>query len=131
VTAQLSGGLLASALLFILFPGQENYGSTIPSGSESQSFILEVILTFMLMLVIFMVSTGAKEIGNIAGLAIGFMVLLEALFAGPISGASMNPARSFGPAVFSGTAEYLRIYFVAPVIGALISVPCGKYFRAF
>jgi aquaporin NIP len=83
-----------------------------------QSFVLEIILTFILMLVILKTSQGAKETGILAGLAIGATVMLEALFAGPISGASMNPARSIGPALISGQLSALWIYLIAPVLGA-------------
>ncbi len=74
------------------------------------------------MLVLINVSTGAKEIGILAGIAIGGVVLLEALFAGPITGASMNPARSIAPALISGHLEHLWIYIVAPIVGALLAV---------
>ena len=88
-----------------------------------QSFMLEIILTLILMWVILSVSTGAKEKGITAGIAVGSVIALEALFAGPISGASMNPARSFGPALISMKLDSLWIYLTAPVIGALAAVP--------
>jgi aquaporin Z len=79
------------------------------------------------MLVILSVSTGAKEKGITAGVAIGAVIALEAMFAGPICGASMNPARSLAPAVVSGHLEYLWIYLAAPALGAILAVPacCG------
>ena len=98
-------------------------GGTHPIDRSLPAFILEIILTFILMLVIFQVAYGAKEQGVIAGAAIGSVVLLEALFAGPISGASMNPARSLGPALVSGQFSFLWIYLTAPFIGALLAVP--------
>jgi aquaporin Z len=88
-----------------------------------QSFILEFILTFFLMLVIINVATGSKEQGMFAGLAIGSTVLLEAMFAGPVSGASMNPVRSISPAIVSGHLEHLWIYIVAPIAGASFAIP--------
>jgi aquaporin Z len=88
-----------------------------------QSFVLELILTWFLMFVILSVATGAKEKGIMAGVAIGAVIALEALFAGPISGASMNPARSLGPALVSGHLESLWIYLTAPVFGACLAVP--------
>jgi aquaporin Z len=91
-----------------------------------QSFILELILTFFLMLVIIKVATGSKEQGMFAGLAIGSTVLSEAMFAGPISGASMNPIRSISPALVSGHTEHLWIYIVAPVAGAAFAIPVFK-----
>jgi aquaporin NIP len=123
VGVQIGGGVAASGLLRILFPSHERLGATLPSGPASQSFILEVVLTFILMLVILSVSTGAKEKGITAGIAIGAVVALEAMFAGPISGASMNPARSLGPALVSGHFAHLWIYLLAPVGGALLAIP--------
>ena len=127
ITSQLTGALLASLTLRLLFPTDALLGATLPAGSVMQSFILEVILTFFLMLVIMGVSTGPKEQGLFAGIAIGSVVLLEAMFAGPICGASMNPARSLAPAVVSGHLEYLWVYLVAPVAGAGIAIPTWKY----
>jgi aquaporin Z len=91
-----------------------------------QSFFLEFILTFFLMLVIINVATGSKEQGMFAGLAIGSTVLLEAMFAGPICGASMNPARSITPAIVSGHLEHLWIYIAAPIAGAAFAIPVFK-----
>jgi aquaporin NIP len=123
VVAQLAGAFLASLILSYLFPANEALGSTLPAGSEMQSAILELILTFFLMLVIIHVATGSKEQGMFAGLAIGSVVLLEAMFAGPICGASMNPARSIAPAIISGHTEHLWIYIVAPILGAALAIP--------
>ena len=81
------------------------------------------------MLVIIMVSTGSKETGTVAGLVIGATVLLEALFAGPISGASMNPARSLGPALLSGQFQHLWIYFLAPAAGSVLAIGAFKLMR--
>jgi aquaporin NIP len=122
VTSQAVGAFAASITLRLLFPANEFFGSTIPAGSALQSFILELILTFFLMLVIINVAAGSKEQGMFAGLAIGCTVLLEAMFAGPICGASMNPIRSLSPAIVSGHAEHLWIYLTAPVIGAALAV---------
>lgn len=127
ITSQLAGALLASVVLKLLFPGNENLGATIPVGSDMQSFVLELLLTFFLMLVIINVATGSKEQGMFAGLAIGSVVLLEAMFAGPISGASMNPARSLAPAIISGNTKQIWIYLTAPVAGAILAIPLWKY----
>ena len=121
--AQISGALAASLLLRVLYPADATLGSTLPSGTEMQSFVLEVVLTAILMLTILSVSTGAKEKGITAGIAIGGVVGLEAMFAGPACGASMNPARSLAPALVSGHVEHLWLYLVATVLGALIAVP--------
>jgi aquaporin NIP len=122
ITAQIAGAFLATGVLKFLFPANESLGATIPAGSSMQSFVLEFILTYLLMMVIINVSQGSKEVGVLAGIAIGATVGLEAMFAGPICGASMNPARSFAPAIVSGNIETLWIYLVAPTAGAIAAV---------
>ncbi|MDO3624585.1 MIP family channel protein [Mucilaginibacter sp. BT774] len=129
IISQLSGAVTASLTLKYLFPSNQFLGATIPAGSDSQSFILEFILTFFLMLVIINVAKGSKEQGMFAGLAIGSVVALEAMFAGPICGASMNPARSFGPAVVSGHTEHLWIYLVATTLGAILAIPIWSFLK--
>ena len=126
ITAQIVGAFIATALLKFLFPNNSNLGATLPSGSQIQSFVLEVVLTFILMLVIFFTSQGSKETGTMAGLAIGGVVLLEAMFAGPICGASMNPARSISPSIVSGNISTLWIYIFAPITGASIAALVWK-----
>lgn len=130
VLAQVVGAFAASALLRVLFPANDTLGTTLPAGSVWQSLILEVVLTFILMLVILSVSSGPKEKGIMAGIAIGGVVGLEAMFAGPICGASMNPARSLAPAAVSGNVDTLWIYLVAPVLGAALAVPCSRILEA-
>jgi aquaporin NIP len=127
IISQLVGAIAASGTLKFLFPSNEMLGATLPAGSEMQSFVLEFLLTFFLMLVIINVATGSKEQGMFAGLAIGSTVLLEAMFAGPICGASMNPVRSIAPAVVSGHLEHLWIYIVATTLGAALAIPVWKY----
>jgi aquaporin Z len=122
VASQIAGAFAASLLLHLLFPAHEGLGATRPTGTDWQSFILEMVLTWFLMLVILGVSTGAKEKGVMAGIAIGAVIALEAMFAGPICGASMNPARSLAPAVVSGNLSSLWVYLAAPVIGAFLAV---------
>ncbi len=124
---QFLGATLATLSLHFLFPTNINLGATVPFGSDIQSFILELILTFFLMLVILNVSTGAKEKGIVAGIAVGSVVGLEALFAGPICGASMNPFRSLAPAIISGNLQSIWIYLTAPVLGAILAVFIYKY----
>jgi len=123
VMAQLVGAFVASFCLQTMFPLSVNLGATLPAGSAIQSAILEGILTLLLMFVILSVSTGAKEKGITAGIAIGAVIALEAMFAGPICGASMNPARSIAPAIVSGHVNSLWIYVVAPTLGAMLAVP--------
>ncbi len=122
VASQCAGAFLASFTLRALFPSHATLGATLPAGDDVQSFVLETILTFFLMFVILSVSTGPKEKGTMAGIAVGAVVALEALFAGPISGASMNPARSLAPALVSLRLESLWVYLTAPVLGALAGV---------
>lgn len=123
IAAQCLGSILACLVLKILFFEHDTLGATLPTGDWWKSFVLEFILTFLLMFVVLNISTGAKEKGIMAGAAIGGMVALEAMFAGPICGASMNPARSLGPALVSGHLEFLWLYLVATTAGALFAVP--------
>lgn len=123
VLSQLLGAIAASGVLHYLFPQHQTLGATHPAGSFGQSFVLEIVLTLILMVVILSVSTGAKEKGITAGIAIGAVIGLEAMFAGPICGASMNPARSIAPALFSGSFAGLWIYIVAPILGAVLAAP--------
>lgn len=129
VMSQSVGAIAASGLLRLLFPQNSLLGSTLPAGTETQSFILEFVLTALLMFVILNVSTGAKEKGITAGIAVGSVIGLEAMFAGPISGASMNPARSLAPALVSAHFDHLWLYLVAPVIGALSGLLAFKLVR--
>jgi aquaporin NIP len=127
VVGQLIGAILASFTLKFLFVSNQLLGATMPAGTDMQSFILELILTFFLMLVIINVAQGSKEQGMFAGLAIGAIISLEAMFAGPISGASMNPARSIAPAIASGHLAHLWVYIIAPIAGAALAVPLCNY----
>lgn len=120
--AQCIGAISASLMLHLLFPTHSTLGATLPAGPDFQSFVLEVVLTFLLVHVILNVSTGAQEKGITAGIAISAVVSLEAMFAGPICGASMNPARSLGPALVSGHLQSLWIYLIAPTLGAALAV---------
>ena len=120
ILSQLAGALLASFLLRFLFPTNVFLGTTLPSGTALQSCVFEFILTFLLMMVI-LTSTQKKDHSLVGpALAIGGTVGLEALFAGPICGASMNPARSIAPAVVSGHYQFLWVYVLGPVSGALV-----------
>lgn len=127
--AQLIGAVMASGVLRILFPAHETLGITLPAGAEMQTFVLELILSFILMFVILFVATGSKEKGIMAGIAIGSIVGLEVLFAGPISGGSMNPIRSLAPALVSGHLEHVWIYLTAPFVGMIIAVGGFKVIR--
>jgi aquaporin NIP len=122
IGSQCAGALAASGVLRFLFPQNATLGTTVPAGSGIQSFVLEAVLTAILMFAILGVSTGAAEKGITAGIVVGAVIALEAMFAGPICGASMNPARSLAPAVVSRHFQYLWIYVLAPVVGAFVGV---------
>src|SRR5579863_2195027 len=118
VISQVLGGVTASIFLKLIFPQHKTLGVTLPNLiSPMGCFAFETILTFFLMFVIIHVAQGAKEKGLMAGVAIGGMVALEAIFAGPVTGASMNPARSLAPAFVSGQMGFLWIYLTAPFLG--------------
>jgi aquaporin NIP len=123
ICSQVLGALSASTILRMIFPQHKTLGTTVPHFvSSSGAFLIETVLTFFLMFVIIHVSQGAKEKGLMAGVAIGGMIALEAIFAGPVTGASMNPARSLAPAVVSGQIDFLWIYLTAPFLGAALAV---------
>jgi len=126
IIAQILGAFVASFILWFLFPASEILGATIPTVDVWRAFVLELLLAFFLMVVIINVSTGSKEMGVVAGIAIGGVVLLEAMFAGPITNASMNPARSIAPAIVSGNLQHLWMYITAPILGALLAVVSCK-----
>lgn len=127
ILSQVCGAILASVILKLLFPASTSLGATLPAGNAMQSFVLELLLTFILMLVILNVAHGSKERGLFAGIAIASVVGLEAMFAGPICGASMNPARSLAPALISGHTENLWVYLLATPLGAVAAVPVWIY----
>lgn len=120
IIAQVIGSTLASVTLRLLFGGSRNhFFGTVPSGSDFQSFVLEFIISFYLMFVISGVATDNRAIGELAGLAVGATVLLNVLIAGPISGASMNPARTLGPAVVLNRYKGIWVYIAGPISGTI------------
>jgi MIP family channel proteins len=131
-TAQLLGAISAAAVLRLLLGDVAHVGATVPQGSGGawQSFGLEIVLTFFLMFVIMAVATDTRAVGQAAALAIGATVGLEALFAGPISGASMNPARSLGPALIGWTWTAQWVYLTAPFLGAAPAALLYRWLRA-
>lgn len=129
VPGQAVGAFAASGLLRLLFPQHASLGATVPAGTDWQSFVLEAVLTFILMVVVLRVSSGSKERGMLAGITVGAVIGLEAMFAGPISGASMNPMRSLAPAVVGGTLTGLWVYLTAPLAGALVGVAAHRVLR--
>ena len=129
--AQATGAILAALLLRASLGDVANVGATLPSGSDRQSFLWEVVLTFFLMLVVMAVATDTRAVGEAAALAVGGTVGLCALVGGPVSGASMNPARSLGPALVSGDLDSLWIYLLAPLLGASLGALAYQYLRGF
>ena len=129
IVAQCAGAIAASCVLKLMFPDHPTLGATLPSGSAMQSIVLELILSWWLMTVILAVAHGAKEKGVVAGIVIGTVVMVEALFAGPICGASMNPARSLAPALLSQNFDGLWIYLSAPVLGMVLAVWSCRFVR--
>jgi aquaporin Z len=129
VASQLLGACAASLLLRLLFPEHATLGATIPAGSAMQSFVLEFVLTGILMFVVLSVSTGPRERGLTAGIVVGAVIAMEAMFAGPICGASMNPARSAAPAIVGLHLSHLWLYVVAPLAGAVAAVAGWRCIR--
>jgi MIP family channel proteins len=127
--AQAAGALLAAAILRGSLGNIAHVGGTLPSGSQGQSFLWEVVLSFFLMLVIMAVATDTRAVGEAAAIAIGATVGLDAMFGGPVSGASMNPARSLGPALVSGDLHALWIYLTAPFVGAALGALAYQFLR--
>jgi MIP family channel proteins len=119
--AQLAGALAAALLLRGSLGDIAHVGATLPSGSDAQAFLWEAVLTFFLMLVIMAVATDARAVGEAAAIAIGGTVGLDAMFGGPISGASMNPARSLGPAIAASDYTAVWVYLTAPLLGAAVA----------
>jgi aquaporin NIP len=123
IAAQLMGATAAALLLLAAWTGKPAHlGATLPSVGSGTALAYEIVLTALLMFVITAVATDTRAVGAAAAIAIGGTVGLDALFAGPITGASMNPARSFGPALVSGTWSSFWVYAIGPVIGAAVGV---------
>jgi MIP family channel proteins len=127
--AQVAGALAAAAVIRSSLGQDAHLGATLPSGSQAQSFVWELVLTFFLMFVIMAVATDTRAVGEAAAIAIGGTVGLDAMFGGPISGASMNPARSVGPALVGGDLHALWLYIVAPLIGAALGALTYQFVR--
>jgi aquaporin NIP len=121
VAAQLAGATLAAFLLLAVWPEQPSaLGATIPSVGAGSALVYEVVMTAVLMFVIIAVATDTRAVGAAAAIAIGGAVGLDALFGGPVTGASMNPARSFGPALAAGEWQDFWLYVTGPVAGAAL-----------
>lgn len=127
---QVAGAIAAAGSLRLLFGSAAQLGATFPAGSAGQSLGLEIVLTAVLMFVIMAVATDTRAVGQMAAIAIGGTVALDAMWAGPVSGASMNPARSFGPALVSGNWEAHWVYWIGPLLGAVIGAMLYQALRA-
>ena len=127
--AQLTGAILAAALLRASLGNIAHVGATLPSGSQGQSFLWEVVMSAFLMFVILAVATDTRAVGEAAAIAIGGTILLDAMLGGPISGASMNPMRSMGPALVSGDLHALWLYILAPIAGTSIGGLAYQFVR--
>lgn len=125
--AQMAGAVLASVVLRLSFPSANTLGQTIPAGPWAQSFVFEAVMTFILMFVIMGVATDHRAQGVMAGVAIGATIALEALLGGPVSGASMNPARSFAPALVAGAFRHHWIYWIAPILGSVLGAQVYRF----
>ncbi len=128
-TAQLAGAIAAAFLLRASLGNIADVGATQPSGSQAQSFLWELVMTAFLMFVILAVATDTRAVGEAAAVAIGGTIALDAIFGGPISGASMKPMRSFGPAVASGNFHAIWLYILAPLVGASIGALAYQFVR--
>jgi MIP family channel proteins len=128
--AQLAGAVAAAAILRGSLGNIAHVGATLPSGSDGQSFLWELVMTAFLMFVIMAVATDTRAVGEAAAIAIGGTVALDAIFGGPISGASMNPTRSLGPALVSGHPESLWVYILAPILGAALGAALYQFVRS-
>jgi aquaporin NIP len=128
--AQFVGAVTAALLLRASVGNIAHVGATLPSGSQAQSFLFEFVMTAFLMFVILAVATDTRAVGEAAAIAIGGTIGLDAMFGGPISGASMNPMRSLGPALVSGDVHALWLYIVAPILGASVGGVAYQFVRA-
>jgi aquaporin NIP len=130
LVAQFVGAFTAAAILRGSLGNIAHVGATLPSGSQGQSFLWELVMSAFLMFVVMAVATDTRAVGEAAAIAIGGTILFDAMFGGPISGASMNPMRSLGPALVSGDLHALWLYLTAPVAGAAIGAALYQFIRA-
>lgn len=131
IGAQISGSICASFLLIAVFQPVHNGGVTVPSDSVWKSFLVELLLTFILMFVVTSVSTDTRAVGELAGIAVGATVILNNLVAAGISGASMNPVRSLGPAIATRNFTHLWLYIIGPICGAILGAGAYSLIRLY
>ncbi|XP_076904046.1 aquaporin NIP2-1-like [Bidens hawaiensis] len=130
VIAQFTGSIAASFALRIMLQPIKHLGTTTPSGTDLQSLIMEIIVTFTMMFVTSAVATDSRAVGDLAGIAVGSAVCITSILAGPVSGGSMNPARTIGPALASNNYKSLWVYLIGPMTGTLSGVMCYNFIRA-
>lgn len=129
IGAQLGGAALAAVLLRALVGETARASATVPHVGVTSALAIEGVLTFFLMLVIMAVATDARVAGAVAGAVVGLTVAFDALMGGPLTGASMNPARSFGPALANGIWTNHWVYWLGPFVGAALAVATYRYLR--
>ncbi|KAK9052453.1 hypothetical protein SSX86_029082 [Deinandra increscens subsp. villosa] len=127
--AQLTGSISASFALRVLLEQVKHLGTTTPSGTDMQALIMEIIVTFCMMFVTSAVATDSKAVGELAGIAVGSAVCITSILAGPVSGGSMNPARTIGPALASNNYKGIWVYILGPVIGTISGAMCYSFIR--
>ena len=127
--AQIIGAVLAIALLSFLVPETQTFGETVPSVAPFQALVWEIIITFFLMFVVMGVATDSRAVGAMAGATIGATIMFTVIVSAPLTGASMNPARSFAPALFKGDLSHMGIYFFGPLIGAIAAAKIYNFIR--
>ncbi|WJX44467.1 hypothetical protein P8452_31437 [Trifolium repens] len=130
LVAQVVGSVLASGTLYLLFDvDEETFFGTTPAGSNMQSLVFEILTSFLLMFVVSAVSTDNRAIGELAGIAVGMTIVVDVFIAGPVSGASMNPARTLGPAVVMHIYKGFWVYVLGPFIGAILGASAYNLIR--
>ncbi|KAJ1391105.1 Major intrinsic protein [Sesbania bispinosa] len=131
IIAQVLGSILASGTLYLLYDdlNETTYFGTVPTGSDVQSLVVEILTSFLLMFVVSAVSTDNRAIGELAGIAVGMTIIIDVFIAGPVSGASMNPARSLGPAVVMHIYNGFWVYIVGPFVGAILGASAYNLIR--
>ncbi|KAI3824056.1 hypothetical protein L1987_05503 [Smallanthus sonchifolius] len=130
IAAQFTGSISASFALQILLQPINQLGTTTPSGTDIQALIMEIIVTFTMMFVTSAVATDSKAVGELAGIAVGSAVCITSIIAGPVSGGSMNPARTIGPALASNNYKGIWVYIFGPITGTLSGVMCYSFIRS-
>jgi aquaporin NIP len=127
--AQFVGAIVAAAVLRGSLRNIAHVGATLPSGSQGQACLWEAVMSAFLMFVILAVATDTRAVGEAAAIAIGGTIGLDAMFGGPVTGASMNPMRSLGPALISGDLHALWLYILAPIVGTSVGGLAYQFVR--